>query len=294
MQTLKKNMINIYGDKAKIWLANLPKRILQIEANYGLSNLQTVKNLSYNYVLSGFQGSQAIILKLGLDLDGFKREANALKAFAGFGVVKVLAENEGMLLLERAIPGDALKSYFPKQDGAAIRICTQCLIQLHKAPLPEPNIFPNIKDWLALLDKNWDIPESYLKKARQLRDNLLQTSNKAVLLHGDLHHNNILQSQDGYLVIDPKGVIGEPAYEVAAFIRNPLSLFEKIQQPYDVKTLIQNRVIHFSELLNLPSQRILDWCFVQAVLAWAWALEDQGDVTYFKNLTALFENDIHV
>jgi streptomycin 6-kinase len=294
MQALERNMINIYGEKGKRWLADLPNLILNIGSTYGLSNLQPVKNLSYNYVISGLQGSQAIILKLGLDSDGFKQEATALNAFAGFGVVKMLAENEGLLLLERALPGDSLKSYFPKLDDVAIRICAQCLIQLHKAPLPEANIFPHIKDWLAILDKNWDIPENYLEKARQLRDSLLQTSNKEVLLHGDLHHDNILQSHNGWLVIDPKGVIGEPTYEVAAFIRNPLTLLDDLQNITAVQAIIQNRITRFSELLDLPSQRILDWCFVQAVLSWAWALEDQGDVTYFKNLTALFENDIHV
>jgi streptomycin 6-kinase len=43
-----------------------------VEATYELSNLKPVEALSYNYVLSGFQGSQPIILKLGLDIDGFK------------------------------------------------------------------------------------------------------------------------------------------------------------------------------------------------------------------------------
>ena len=98
MRVLEKNIINLYGDKGKQWLASLPDLIEQMEIAYGLSKLKPIINLSYNYVLSGFQESQPIILKLGLDSAGFKREASALKAFAGFGVVKVLKENEGMLL----------------------------------------------------------------------------------------------------------------------------------------------------------------------------------------------------
>lgn len=42
------------------------------------------------------------------------------------------------------------------------------------------------------------------------------------MLHVDLHHDNILQNGNEWLVIDPKGVVGEPAYEVAAFIHNPM------------------------------------------------------------------------
>jgi streptomycin 6-kinase len=77
------NIINIYGKKGQQWLGDLPKLITQVEVTYGLSNLKAVNNLSYNYVLSGFQEAQPIILKLGLDIDGFKREAAALMAFSG-------------------------------------------------------------------------------------------------------------------------------------------------------------------------------------------------------------------
>jgi streptomycin 6-kinase len=57
----------------------------------------------------------------------------------------------------------------------------------------------------------------------------------------------------------------------------------------DVPNIIHNRVTRFAELLELPSQRILDWCFVQAVLSWVWAIEDGCDDTYSKNLTEFFE-----
>lgn len=81
MKTLEQNIINLYGDKGRQWLEHLPKLLTQLSNTYGLSNLKPVNNLSYNYVLSGLQGSQPIILKLGLDIDGSKREAAALMAF---------------------------------------------------------------------------------------------------------------------------------------------------------------------------------------------------------------------
>lgn len=76
------------------------------------------------------------------------------------------------------------------------------------------------------------------------------------------------RSQNGndWVVIDPKGVIGESAYEVAAFIRNPMP---ELLNHADVPNIILNRITHFAKIMELPSQRILDWCFVQAVLAWA-------------------------
>ena len=157
---------------------------------------------------------------------------------------------------------------------------------MHKASIPSAHAFPHVKDWLAVLDSDLKIPAQTLQKARELRDQLLKTADPDILLHGDLHHDNILQNSNDWVVIDPKGVIGEPAYEVAAFIRNPIP--ELLNHP-DAPNIIHNRVTRFAELLELPSQRILDWCFVQAVLSWVWAIEDGCDNTYSINLTAFFE-----
>jgi streptomycin 6-kinase len=287
MQALKNNILSIYGKKGQQWLDDLPKLITQVEATYGLSNLKPVEALSYNYVLSGFQGSKAVTLKLGLDIDGFKREASALMAFEGSGVVQVFSENTGLLLLECAVPGVSLKFHFPEKDDEAINITANVIKRLQKAPIPSTHAFPHIKDWLEALDGDLKIPVQTLQKAREIRDKLLKTAEPDVLLHGDLHHDNILQNGNDWVVIDPKGVIGEPAYEVATFIRNPMP---ELLTHDDAPNIIHNRITRFAELLELPSQRILDWCFVQAVLSWVWAIEDSCDDAYSKNLTEFFES----
>lgn len=286
MKTFEQNIIHLYGEKGKQWLDSLPKLITQVKVAYGLSDLKPVNNLSYNYVLSGFQGSEPIILKLSLDIDGLRREAVALMALKGFGVVKILSENAGLLLLERATPGVSLKSYFPEKDDEAIHITVNVIKRLHNALVSSSHAFPHIRDWLEALDGDLKIPAKTLEKARQLRSQLLETSKSYVLLHGDLHHNNILQNGDGWVVIDPKGVMGEPAYEIAAFIRNPMP---ELLNHSDAANIIHNRITRFAKFLELPSERILKWCFVQVVLAWIWAIEDGCDDAYFKNLTELFE-----
>ena len=279
------NIINIYGEKGKQWLDHLPNLVTQLAKTYGLSNLKPVEALSYNYVLTGFQGSKAVILKLGLDIDGLKREAAALLAFDGSGVVQIFSENTGLLLLECTVPGVSLKSYFPEKDDEAISTAANVIKRLHKAPIPSTHVFPHIKDWLAAFDKEWNIPNDYLQKARRLRDQLLKTADPDVLLHGDLHHDNILQNGEDWLVIDPKGVIGEPAYEVAAFIRNPIP---ELLTHADAPNIIHNRITRFANLLGIPAKRILDWCFVESVLSWIWNIQDKLDTEYFVKLTKIF------
>lgn len=81
MNSFKKNTINIYGETGKQWLSNLPKIIETLTAQWHLSELKPVTNLSYNYVLAGFQTTQPIILKLSLDVARLAQETTALKAF---------------------------------------------------------------------------------------------------------------------------------------------------------------------------------------------------------------------
>ena len=80
MQSFEKNILGLQGEKGQQWLADLPRLIAQMGKIYGLSCLKPVKNLSYNYVLSGFQGDQLGVLKLRFDNDALKREAE-FKAF---------------------------------------------------------------------------------------------------------------------------------------------------------------------------------------------------------------------
>ena len=86
----KENIINIYGEKGRYWLANLPNIVQEIAIKWGLSDLKPFSNLSYNYVAFGFRGNDPIVLKLGLDIEALQREAVALKAFSRHGGIENL------------------------------------------------------------------------------------------------------------------------------------------------------------------------------------------------------------
>jgi len=95
-----------------------------------------------------------------------------------------------------------------------------------------------------------------------------------------------LQNGNEWVVIDPKGVIGEPAYEVAAFIRNPIP---ELLTHDNAPNIIHNRITVFAEFLELPSQRILDWRFVQVVLSWAWSLGNNLDPGYWYKFLEMID-----
>ena len=171
-----------------------------------------------------------------------------MKALTGYGAIDIIDSTNEALLLACATPGKSLKDYFPKQDQEATEIFCHIVTKLHQAPLFQNYHFPHIRDWLSALDKDYNLPETYLKKARILKEQLLKTAAPSVFLHGDLHHENILSNSSEWIVIDPKGVIGEPAYEIGVFIRNPMP---NLLNTVDPISTIEKRIILCANLLKI-------------------------------------------
>lgn len=287
MQSFEANIRNIYGARGQKWLKELPRLSERIALEYGLSDLRAISNLTYNYVLLGKQGDRAIALKLGLDYDALAQESAALECFKDLGCVEVLSRGEGFLLLNQAIPGTSLKLLFPDKDDYALGITCSLIKGLHSAKIPAHHNFPRLRDWLMILDQNLDIPEKYLSKAKIVRQKLLDRGAQEVLLHGDLHHDNILMNNGNWCVIDPKGIIGDPIFEVASFIQNPILLDQK-----DPSQFIQKGVAAFAENLKVSATTITEWCFVKSVLSWAWSLSDCTDDFHFRELTRVLNRII--
>jgi streptomycin 6-kinase len=283
MTEFESKIISINGQNGKAWLDALPFLVQKSASRFGLEHLKPMPNLSYNYVLSGVMKDKPIILKLSLDLETLEKEALVIKCFKGYGVVNLIAEDRGLLLLEGLIPGYSLKKYFPEMDAQAVDVVCKVMNKLHQAPIL--STLPHIKDWLAILQKNHAIPRKLLLKARALSSKLLQTAGPDVLLHGDLHHDNILKNSNDWLAIDPKGVIGESLFEVGAFIRNPIPELLSKENP---EAFIDSRIDAFANCLNASKERIIAWSYVQSVLAWIWALEDGCDTCYWQELTKFF------
>lgn len=277
MTEFSENIKRIYGEKGKLWLNDLPIITARLSKLWNLTDLTVHANLSYNYVLDGLQNNHAIILKVGIDQPAMQREFAALTAFQGHGVVQLLDADlsQGALLLERAIPGTTLRHLFPQKDSLAIGIACRMIERMHRAPIPINNKFPTLAEWLQILDQDWDLPKQQLLMARTLKNKLLQATGNNVLLHGDLHYDNILSNGADWVVIDPKGVVGNPIYDkIGCLLREPLA---ELLQMSNLSTSLNARVQHISQYFNLDTKAILDWTYVQTVMAVCWCLEDNQD-----------------
>lgn len=267
--------------------------ILRLSNKWQLINLRPLAKSAFtnNYALLAYSAHYCtdVVLKI-CPSDDITYEQRTLHYFNGHGCVKLLdydIKNNG-LLLEYIHPGSMLKNLFPKDDSKAVEITVKVIKELHSHQNFAYNLreFPTINRWLDLLGnyKGDKVPKALLKKAKNLSDKLLSTQGKLFVLHGDLHHENILQQDDSWVAIDPIGVVGELEYEFGAFIRNPVP---ELLQERNAEQIIMHRIDQFSNIFDCEKQRLIDWSFVQAVLVACWSEWD-----YYIRFAEIIENKI--
>lgn len=264
-----------HGDDGKKWLSKIPDIIRNAERKWSIK-VNPPFDLNYNYVAPAIRkdGTQ-VVLKIGFPKDReFQTEIDALSIFNGDGITKLFEtdQKQAVILIERIIPGKPLSTI--ENDEEATRILASVIKKLRK-PLPPNHKFITVREWLKELKEymkkyhgKGPLPWNLIKKANKTFEELLSTSKPEVLLHGDLHHDNVLSSnRDKWLAIDPKGIAAEPEYETSAMIRNP---FEKMKNIPNLSGMLRKRILILAEELGFDPIRIHQWCFAQSVLSAVW------------------------
>jgi streptomycin 6-kinase len=279
----------IWGVQGERWVAKFPEILSHCVSAWGLKKVSPFEDLSYNFVAGAeTQTGEAVILKIGVPNPELATEAEALRAYNGNGCVKLLAYDHGhsALLIERLVPGKMLHHLGDNRQES--QIAARLMAQLY-VPSPGGYAFPSVTDWTKVFDRvrdsyrpeTYGLPFSMIETAQQLAGWLSRTADGEWLLHGDLHHFNILYDQSrGWTVIDPKGVVGDRAFQAARFFCNPIPEF--LSNP-DPLALTRQRVEIISAELEIDQKRILEWAYVDCILGACWSVEESegAGVGYF-------------
>lgn len=210
-------------------------------------------------VWAGDRNGAPVVIKLPEPHSEERDAGPVLLAFAEHGGVPILDidEETGATLMPFLLPGHTLNIAII-DDLAAVDVCAMVAQRLQGAP-----IVPawDMDRWFEEL---WEAPdEPLVAEAKPRARRLIDTTRRNTLLHGDLHHGNILQHGDGWVAIDPKGVVGDPAFDVTGFIRNPVGWVPTLES-------VRARIERFANRLGEPIDRIWGWCFVQTVISALW------------------------
>jgi streptomycin 6-kinase len=270
---------DLFGQTGIQWLERLPRLIADCEKRWSLKVLPPFP-LSYNYVAPATRADGTeVVLKLGVPNPELLTEIASLRLFAGRGIVNLLDADpdQGILLLERIHPGTPLSSL--TDDVQATSIAAQVMRQLWR-PIASDHPFPTAAKWSAGLERmrrrfaggTGPLPARLVEQAERVQAELLASSARPVLLHGDLHHDNILSAERSpWLALDPKGVVGEPAYEVGTLFFNPQP---QIFSAPNLKQILARRVDQLANELGFDRQRLVGWGLARAVLSAWWSIED--------------------
>ena len=276
-----------HGEEGLAWIERLPAILVNCEKRWSLSYASpfSYQTYAYHYIAPALQSDgTAVVVKVHAPTDEFTQEAEALRLYDGHGMVRLLDYdvNDKVLLLERLEPGTPLSEL--EDDEEATFHAATVMWQLWR-PVPPVHPFPSVIDWgrgftrlrRYYKDGNGPFPAALLQEAESLFAEMSASMTDFVLLHGDLHHENILAAERApWLAIDPKGVIGEPAYETGALLRNRLPNLH--DAPLATRVLTR-RLNQLAEELNLDRTRVRNWGMAQAVLSMWWTIEDGGNIS---------------
>ncbi|MHB8779643.1 MAG: aminoglycoside phosphotransferase family protein, partial [Anaerolineales bacterium] len=156
-----KTIQNVFGEEGREWLTQLPDLIARASERWGLTEIQPVPSLSYNFVAfakqesSPFgrgQGEGDVVLKIGVPNNELKSEMAALGLFDGNGACQLLDcdEERGFFLLERLKPGTMLAEL--EDDDERTHIAADVMQRLWRN-LESGSLLPNIQQQAVELHK---------------------------------------------------------------------------------------------------------------------------------------------
>jgi streptomycin 6-kinase len=222
------------------------------------------------------------MLKIALDIDE-EKGGQLMAWWDGIGAARVY-ELVGTAMIMERLTGERSLAAMVKagEDDEATRILCDVAARLH-APRDKPRpALTELDTWFSALWKAAPERGGALAHAAVIARQLLDTEQDRVVLHGDLHHNNVLDGgARGWLAIDPKFLYGERAFDFVNILRNP-----------DIATsLIPGRFARqvdvIVEAAKLDRERFLQWTVAFTGLSAAWFYADNVEPESDLALNAL-------
>jgi streptomycin 6-kinase len=273
---LIRNVSENWGDLGSRWLSGLPGLLCTIANEWQLT-VGSAYPMTFHWVArvtraDGVPG----VLKLGVPDGHLAAEGEALRIFDGRGAVRLLAEDKerGALLVERAMPGNSIGTLVPGDDARATASLIEVGRRLHRVAPPGcalsrlRNEGADFRSYLRRFPDAGPLSRRLVEHAAELFDALCHSADDRVL-HGDLHHGNVLRSGDSWLAIDPFGRVGDPGFDCGPMLYNP----DPQRRDPTLLRLVTARVEQLADGYRMPIERVRAWGFVMGVLSEVWNSE---------------------
>lgn len=249
------------------WFAQLPSIVEQCRRRWRLSVGATFipgGDASWAAPVTRHDGSPAV-LKVSLPDPAEAAAVAALRRFDGRGAVRVYehAPDLRATLLEHADPGTMAAESSPRQaDEIAAVVLPQLWSLTSEPPAGAPRLADVVRSRAAMvLDRATRAgSDPLLLAGAELLAELAAVDAHTQVLHGDFNQRNVLLSGRGWLAIDPRPMIGEPAYELAQWlVTRSVEEFDPVAH-----------AVSLAEQVHLPPTRVLRWLTAQTIQLCSW------------------------
>ena len=271
-----------FGDEGDRWLAQFPSTLGQLVQRWELDVDEPFEQgLPINVVYPVRHGLRQLVLKTGFPHPETLTELAMLRLWQGcVGCVQLIDSDEatGTVLLERVLPGTSFRSSPIERRSSDI----PPLFDLKPLRMSLDKIFPDYTDWCRRAFSQYQSgrPDKYflkhIEKANACLDEVMAEFDHDWLLHGDLHHENMLLASDGrYVAIDPKGVLGAQLMEYGRFIHNFVS--DEVDKQQSISKILELRVSSLSG--DYTEKQLLSAGYIDLVLSCSWTLNEGGTLS---------------
>lgn len=260
------------------WLTTLPRAVAEMCARWDIELEPVIMESFITLVLRGHSETLGpVIIKSSPIAAEFRAEATALDLAAAANVARLYDVDfaRSIMVMERIMPGTQLCDV-PMPDDDATLLAANAVATMWR-PVPQPDGLHPLRGWMRDLFE-WQprpelIPTDLVQHAQEIGSSLLATSTHTCLLHGDFQHHNLLQRANGdWAIIDPKGLLGDPGFEIAAWMDNPPGVTVRD----DYRSVAARRIAIWAAETGLDRQNLSAWAFVGTVLSACWSAEGLG------------------
>lgn len=258
------------------WLASLPAMVAGLCSTWSIELDPVIPSTYMTLVLLGHSSDLGpVVIKSSPLADEFRAEATALELAAGENVSQLLDVDfeRSVMIIERIVPGTQLRQV-AMSDEDATRLAAETVASIWR-PVSDPTGLHPLRSWMDALF-TWSprparIPTDLVEHAQKMGSSLLAHASRDSLLHGDFQHHNLLQRESGdWVIIDPKGLVGDPGFEISAWMYNPPGVSAR----EDYLDLAARRIAICAEVWGIDRQALAAWGFVGAVLSACWSASD--------------------
>ncbi|WP_162254365.1 aminoglycoside phosphotransferase family protein [Nostocoides sp. Soil756] len=272
------------GPTGADWLRTVPRLVDEALARWGLLVDGSPRTGWTALVVPVRRAGQHFALKVVWPHPEAAHEALALRTWDGRGAVRLVAAlpSDGLLLLERLEAEDLTEVWADE----ACEVVGGLLAGLHvPAPPPVPRIGPYLEPHLERMPQRAGVPRRVTTRTLGLARELLSGDVPELLLHTDLHYENVLRAPDGgWRAIDPKPLAGPPAFDLLPLVTNRV---DEMGTGASFRWSVRHRITLAAEAAGIDLDEAMAWSLLRAGIevSWAVGLDEPGQLTTAVALT---------